>query len=208
LLEAQPGNQVDIDVTLGSSGRVSCRLLAVRVAQEVADDRRRRLHTEAQRKGQAVSRARLRSADWTIYVTNTPLGLLSLEEAFVLARARWQIEMLFKLWKSQGQVDTWRSGKNWRILCEVYAKLLAMVIQHWVLLVGCWHNANRSLVKASQTVARYAPALAAAFHERRCLCDVIQTIAHCLSVGCRMNTRKRRPNAYQLLLPFAQGGLA
>ena len=41
----------------------------------------------------------------------------------VLLRVRWQIELLFKLFKSHTQVDTWQSQKPWRILCEVYAKI-------------------------------------------------------------------------------------
>jgi hypothetical protein len=207
-LEAHPEDQVDTRVALGNAGAVSCRLLAARVPKDVADERRRRLHAEAVHRGQAVSQARLRTADWTIYVTNAPPELLSPEEAFVLARARWQIEMLFKLWKSRGQIDTWRSAKPERILCEVYAKLLAQVAQHWVLLVGCWHNADRSLVKATQTVARHATALATAFGVKRHLCETLRVIAHCLSAGCRMNPREKRKNSYQLLLAFEPRGLA
>ena len=116
--------------------------------------------------------------------------------------------MLFKLWKSRGQIDTWRSAKPERILCEVYAKLLAMVAQHWVLLIGCWHNADRSLVKATQTVARYATSLATAFGVKRHLCETLRVLAHCLSAGCRMNPRKKRKNSYQLLLAFEPRGLA
>jgi IS4 transposase len=71
-----------------------------------------------------VSAARLRLADWTILLTNVPPELPSVEEALVLARCRWQIELLWKLWKQHGKIDTWCSEKPYRILTEIYAKLL------------------------------------------------------------------------------------
>jgi IS4 transposase len=110
----------------------------VRVPQEVADQRRRRLRATARDRGRTSSAARLAWCDWAILVTNVPPDMLSGREALLLARARWQIELLFKLWKSHGHIDGSRSGKPWRVLCEVYAKLLAMVVQHWLLLTGCW----------------------------------------------------------------------
>jgi hypothetical protein len=55
------------------------------------------------------------------------------------------------LWKNHGKIDSWRTEKPWRILCELYAKLLAMIVQHWVFLVTCWQYANRSLQKAAKT---------------------------------------------------------
>src|SRR5438045_50142 len=114
--------------------RLPARLLAVRVPQAVADERRRVLRAEARKRGQAVSATRLALADWTILVTNAPAALLTLAEALVVLRARWQIEQLFDLWKTHGHLERTRSGKPWRVLCEVYAKLLAVLLQHWVLL--------------------------------------------------------------------------
>jgi len=37
------------------------------------------------------------------------------------------------LWKEHGQIDEWRSKKPWRILCEFYGKLAAMLIQQWLI---------------------------------------------------------------------------
>src|ERR687885_182111 len=113
LLEAH-GPRVELPVTLGVRQRLPVRLLAIRVPQEVADQRQRRLRAAARRKGQAVSARRLALADWTIFVTNAPRALLTLEAAVVLGRARWQIELLFKLWKSHGRIDEAPSTKAWR----------------------------------------------------------------------------------------------
>lgn len=119
LLESQPTDTVELAVALGERQRLAARLVAVRVPQDVAETRRRRLRKAARDKGRQVSATRLALAAWTVFVTNVPAERLTLREALGLGRMRWQIELLFKLWKSQGHVDESRSTKPWRILCEV-----------------------------------------------------------------------------------------
>ena len=114
---------------MGAEQRIPVRLLAVRVPQEVFDQRRRRLREAHRAKGKVPNARTLALLAWTIVVTSVPVERLSVPEALVLLRARWQIEVLFKVWKSQAAVDEWRSEQPWRILCEVYAKLLGMVIR-------------------------------------------------------------------------------
>lgn len=186
-------------VLLGHAG-LPGRVLVAPVPQEVADQRRRRMRKEARDKGQAVSAAALALAAWTIMITNVPAEQLSIPEALVLLRARWQIELLFKLWKSHGHLDQWRSQQPWRILCEVYAKLLAMLVQHWLLLVGCWTYPERSLVKASRTIQAYAGELATALHNRPQVEQVLRSIQRSLQHHARLNPRRSHPNTYQLLL--------
>ncbi len=187
-------------VWVGKHQRVQARLLVQRVPQEVADQRRRRLRKSARDKGVTPSAAALALADWTILLTNIPAELLTLKEALVVVKVRWQIELLFKLWKSHGQLDSWRTGKPARILCEVYAKLVAMVVQHWAMVVGCWQFPERSLVKAAQVVRDHAVELSSARARLERLTEVLETIQQVLRRTARMNTRKKHPNTYQLLL--------
>ena len=91
---------------------------------------------------------------------------LTLDEALALYRVRWQIELLFKLWKQQGKVDEWRSENSWRIICEIYAKLVGLLLQHWLCLGEFWANSRRSLVKAGRVIRRHALAIAYAFSAR------------------------------------------
>lgn len=208
LLRAHPSASLDLPIQVGGTARLPARLLAVRVPQAVADERRRKLRATAQRKQKAPSADSLALADWTVLITNAPGALLTLEEALVLGRARWQIELLFKLWKSHGRIDVSRSHQPWRILCEVYAKLLAMVVQHWLLLIGCWRYPNRSLRKAAHTVQQHALHLASSIGCGLRLTDAITTIQRCLAAGCRINKRKTTPHTYQLLLAITHDGLA
>jgi len=207
LLAAQTTATVEAPVCLGATHHLPARLLAARVPEEVANQRRRRLHAAARRRGHTPSATQLAAADWTLLVTTAPAELLSLREALVLARARWQIELLFKLWKSHGEIDASRSAKPWRVLCEVLAKLLAMVIQHWLLLTGCWSFPHRSLVKAAQTVRQHALHLASVLADSAALAAALRVIHRCLGVGCRLNRRKTKPNTSQLLLDPALAAL-
>jgi hypothetical protein len=131
--------------------------------------------------------------------------MLTLPEALVVMACRWQIELLFKLWKSHGQVDQSRSKNPWRILTEVYAKLLAMVVQHWLFLVGHWSLFDRSLFKAAQTVRSHAMHLAAHFGSAAQLEEAITTIGRCLRAGCRINKSRTAPRTYQRLKAFETG---
>lgn len=206
LESAQP--TLDYPVLLGAKQRIPVRLLVRRVPQEVADQRRRRIREEARAKGRAVSAHVLMLASWTICVTTAPQDQLSVTDALVLLRVRWQIELLFKRWKSQGQVDTSRSAQPWRVLCEVYAKLLGMLVVQWVVLVGCWHDPQHSLAKVTQLVQSHAVALGRVVtHALPQISAYVGHLIRCIQGHCRLNARRKRPNTYQLLLMLDDGAL-
>jgi hypothetical protein len=205
-LQSQDANCIDVNVRLGKSEKLHCRLLAVRVPKEVATKRRRQLRARLKEKGKTPGRRQPKMADWTVFATNADEQLLSLYDAIVLMRLRWQIELLFKLWKQHGHIDKWRSEKPWRIISELYAKLIGMIIQHWLLLTSAFSNPARSLVKAVKTIRRHAMQVACAVASQQLhqLIEVCQIIASCLATGCRMNKRKKEPNTYQLLLALEE----
>jgi hypothetical protein len=200
-LAAQTGRRVDCALTMGQRERLPVRLLAVRVPQEVADLRRMRLKDEAATKGKTVSRARLALVDWTILITNAPTDLLSLDEALVLYRLRWQIEILFKLWKNWGHLDDWRTHNPSRILCEVYAKLLGQFLLHASVTAFVWCFPDRSLVKVTKTVRdhvlliTYALAGQLGLDLGAVLSRIEQTVVSCP----RLERRRKHPAAFQLL---------
>lgn len=200
LLLAQHADLVDLPVLLGAQERVPVRLLAQRVPPQLAERRRRQWRAEAKRNGRGISAARLALADWNVYITTVSAERLTAREGVTLARARWQIELLFKLWKQHGRVDEWRSANPWRILCEVYAKLLAVLIQHWCLLLQVWADPRRSLVKAAAAVRQHALSLAAARMDHARLDHALTILVAALTTAGRLNTsRQHRSTAHRLL---------
>ena len=198
-LAKQKTNTVDVSVQLGAKERLACRLIAVRCPPEVVRVRIARLKKDAARRGRTPSKAQLEWCRWTILVTNLSEEQLSVAEAITLHRSRWQIELLFKLWKQHGLVDESRSEEASNKLAELYAKLLGLVIQHWLLLVSVWQFSNRSLTKASRAVRQGVSLLIAAFRSRLELESAITQIIESLAVCGRIDRRRKRPNTHQTL---------
>lgn len=194
------GRTLDKPVQLGKHQRLAVRLLAVRLPKALVQRRRKRVRAEARRKGRPPSAQALELCRWLVLVTNAPAAKLSLSAALALYRARWQIELLFKLWKSHGQIDQSRSAQPWRVLCEVYAKLLGMLVQHWLLLLRVWRYTDRSLVKAAKRVRRRVVQLLDSLSEGEGLRRTLTRIMRSMEYGCRMQRRKKHPSTFQLLL--------
>jgi transposase len=53
---------------------------------------------------------------WNKYMTFTPFS------------AGWQIEIIFKTWKSLFQIHHWQTIKKERLECHVYGRLIAIFI--------------------------------------------------------------------------------
>jgi hypothetical protein len=213
---------VDVPIQAGLRDRSPCRLIAVRLSGEQRRVKARyEVYQPAGRKGiqtcgpkggkkakksgksrkktKRTSKSRLQLADWVILLTNVPVEKLSAQEALVVMRCRWQIELLWKLWKQEGKIDAWRSGKSARIETEMYAKLLGLLIEQWMTILGCWQDPQRSLRKAQQVTQWSACVLGFALIGEMALSRVIKRITGAMSKGCRINSRRKKPNTYQLV---------
>lgn len=90
--------ELDMGVRLGETGH-KARLIAVRVDDEVCAERRRRRRAKSKKQGHTPRKKSLLRDEWSIYVTNIPLPLLSAESIVRLYATRWSIEIQFRSWK-------------------------------------------------------------------------------------------------------------
>lgn len=65
---------------------------------------------------------------YLVFITNLPMDEYPVESLLVIYKARWQIELVFKTWKSLLGIHKIRSAKEARVRCEVYGKLIMAVI--------------------------------------------------------------------------------
>ena len=208
-LARQRRDRVDTWVWAGSGKQLHCRLLAIRCPQEVTAVRRTAAQKEAQDHGRQASEERLEICGWTVFLTNVPRWLLSLQEAWVLYRVRWQVELLFKLWKSDGQIDESRSEQPYRVLSEVYAKLLGMVVQHWLLLAcGGAAFSSKSVRKAARAVRQQISHVAAVLVRPAELLVALTVLARMVQAAGEVRRRRGRPSTYQTLVNPDHDGLS
>lgn len=200
-LAAQKQSSLDCEVVVGVAERLKCRLLAWQVPQTVVEKRQAGFKAQETKRQRPVSAEQQALSYWTVYLTNVPADQLSPHEAGVLYRLRWQIELLFKLWKSGGNgLEQWCSKKPWALMSEIYAKLIGVVVQHWVLLVGIWHEPERSLIKASRVVRGHIRSVLARLGEPAALEDELGRVVVSLGQGGRLDRHKLKPSSFQLLI--------
>ena len=195
------GGPIDLPILLGATARLACRLIVLRVPQEVAARRRQQAYEKARKHGRQPSRECLAWCDWTLLVTDVPAGKLSWKEVVVLYRARWQIELMFKLWKSRSQLGvsrpTWSAVER---MAAFWAKLIGVILQHWLLLSSTWSNPRRSHWKAAGVIQQWIVSLTGALGDLEQLSRVLEEMTATIDAVASQKLRKKDPASFQLLL--------
>ena len=117
------------EILLGGSKRFKCRIVVKRVPEEVAEQRRRRLNKDGQRKGFTHKKKHRQLQDWTFLVTNLGEDQASTDQLDELYRMRWRIENVFKLAKSHTKlrkIAKHRSNK-YHVQILIWTWLLLMI---------------------------------------------------------------------------------
>lgn len=186
-------------VLVGQQHALAARLVARRATAAETKRQRQALRDWERLKQRRASPDRWGLVGWTLYLTNLPPDKLTLAQVATLYRLRWQIERLFRLWKNELQLATWRTQNPWRMLCEFYAKLIAAVVQHWCFLIGMVHDVRSSWQRATNVIRKKAWQWANALLSFPALCQTLHSICACLQHGTRICASQSSPTTYQHL---------
>lgn len=150
LLSKVDGGAYEMDVVLGGpwGARVPCRLVCLRVSDQLANKRRRDLKARTRRRRKGCTKRSLALCGWTLLITNAPARRLSARIALDLYMLRWQIELLFKQLKSILQIHHTNTGREPRLRCELYGKLIGAVLIHRIHAVlnpRTWNTSRKEL---------------------------------------------------------------
>ena len=108
---------------------VRVRVLALRLPPEAAQQARQRALRRASKHSRQVRAVTLAMAEWVLLVTTLDAASWPAEAVRRLYRARWQVELLFKRWKSLLQVNDLRVQQRVAVEAVLRLKLLAWLLQ-------------------------------------------------------------------------------
>ncbi len=122
------GEIKSIQVYLGEKEKFPIKLVLEKVANKLANEKRRKLKTDKQNKRKGISKDRLIFCDVNAFITNCTEEQLPnhlLRECYSL---RWQIEIIFKAWKSFFKIDKVKQMKIERFECFHYGCLMLIIV--------------------------------------------------------------------------------
>ena len=181
------------------------RLLAYRLPEENANRRRASLREKCRTYGRQPTVAALELAGWLILITNAPATKLPLATVGYMYRVRWQIELVFKQWKSVLRIDVLPSQNDSRVQCEVWARLLAALlgfVWHQHLNVACLsaHERELSFSKMAKQLQQQGHSLVRTlFQDRAGLDSHLRQIWHKLLQLARKERQPSRPTTWENL---------
>ena len=117
-------------IFIGAAERVAARLIAVRMPEAVVNARRRIARKNAKKKGYTPSQAHLALMAWNLFITNVPPTIWTTATVTKVYPIRWQIELIFKSWKSYLHLAALTTTKEDSTLCYLYGRMLRILFNY------------------------------------------------------------------------------
>jgi hypothetical protein len=117
-------------ILIGTKEQVAVRLIAARVPEDVVNARRRAARKNAKKKGYTPSHAHLTLLAWSLFITNVPETIWQTATVLKVYPIRWQIELIFKSWKSYLHLAALKTTKEDPTLCYLYGRMLLILLNY------------------------------------------------------------------------------
>ena len=122
--------RLEKEVYIGKEEKLPVRLVIELMPDEVFSTRMQKINKYNKRKGHQTSQDYRNRARLNLFICNIPLDMINGETIAKIYKIRWQIELIFKIWKSIFGLDNITPMKYERLLCTLNARLL-LVLVNW-----------------------------------------------------------------------------
>jgi hypothetical protein len=152
------------DVYIGTEKKLKTRLILYKLTKDQLGKRSRKCEKNAKKKGIKKSDNTIQLLGISIYITNVKQEVLTAEQVNDFYSLRWQIEIIFKTWKSIFHIHGVKPVKIERFQCQLYGKLILLLLSSTVMfkmraLVIQNKKLETSEMKTSEIVHEYIDSL-------------------------------------------------
>jgi len=127
-----PLMEIDAFIRIGKED-IQTRLIVSKVNNQTYSKRLHKAQIAAGSKGYKLTEKFKTCAALNLFITNIPKRWMKADKVRATYSLRWQIELTFKVWKSQANINKIKSMKLQRFQCQLLAKFLWILI-HWKML--------------------------------------------------------------------------
>ncbi len=127
--QLQPGETYEItEAYIGSNHKLRSRVIIHRLTEEQTEKRLKDQETREKKKGITYKERSKRLSALNVYIINAPTKQVPMNQVHDLYSLRWQIEILFKTWKSFFKINKCKEIKKERLECHLYGQLISILL--------------------------------------------------------------------------------
>ncbi|PEC87376.1 IS4 family transposase [Bacillus cereus] len=124
-----PGETIEIpEAYIGQNQKLPARVIIHRLTDDQTKTRLKNQAIREKKKGIVMKDKSKRLMGMNVYITNTSLEDVPTNYVHSLYSLRWQIEILFKTWKSFFEIDKCQNIKRERLECHLYGQLIGILL--------------------------------------------------------------------------------
>lgn len=137
------------EIYYGSDDKLKTRLILHLLPAEELAKRLRKAQQNTKKKGNGnLSKEYKSRAALNLFITNASNEQIPTENVWPIYRLRWQIELMFKIWKSICNIEKVKKVNKERLECHVYSKLIFIVLgwkMIWMVAKNMYRIAGKAL---------------------------------------------------------------
>lgn len=120
---------VEVSVLIGDRRKMPCRAIFCAIPEsKIAQRVKRQARKTERRGGKRTDKKVLDQLDMNVFITNVTADQLSAQALYNAYRLRWQVELVFKAWKSHFKINQLKKAKMERIHMTLLASLIWIVL--------------------------------------------------------------------------------
>ncbi len=116
------------EIYYGKKDKLKFRLIMHLMPDAEVEKRLRKAKKTAKRKGQTLSKEYKSRVVLNLFITNASPEQIPTENVWPIYRLRWQVEFMFKVWKSIFKIDKVKNVNKERLECYIYSKLILILL--------------------------------------------------------------------------------